>query len=132
MIIIASSRPPVGTRQATLAALLFVLGACSTLGTPASPPGPLPHGGTGQFRALTVAETMLGPTPAGLTLMTGGRAIDDAMPIEGQLFYAAASFRAVMPMDAGAVDAAIAPDTGVVMDGGTDAALRPTDWPAAR
>ncbi len=120
---IASSMPPVGTRHATPAALLLVLGACSTLGTPASPPGPLPHGGTGQFRALTVAETMLGPAPAGLTLMTGGRAIDDAMPIEGQLFYAAASFRAVMPMDAGAVDAATAPDTGVVTDAGTDASV---------
>lgn len=102
------------TRHAIRWCLLLLLGGCSTLGTPASPPGPLPHGGTGQFRALTAAETMLGPTPAGITLMTGGRAIDDAMPFQGSLFYAAASFRA--PTDAGVVDAAVLPDADV--DGG--------------
>ena len=94
----------------------LALCACSTLGTPASPSGPLPHGGTGQFRALSTAETMLGSMPAGITLMTGGRAVDDAMPFEGDLFYAAATF--LPPSDAG-VDAAIVPDAGV------DAALVP-------
>ncbi len=101
---------------------IAILSACSTLGTPASPAGPLPHGGTGQFRALTVAETMLGPSPAGITLMTGGRAIDDAMPIQGNLFYAAATIAA--PVDAGVVDGG-ATDGGATDGGATDGGAGP-------
>lgn len=110
-------------RRVLIATSAAVLAACSTLGTPASPPGPLPHGGTGQFRALSAPETMLGPTPAGLTLSAPNRAIDDAMPVRGHLFYAAASRRA--PEDAGPVDAAIALDAGLSVDASmpSDAAL---------
>ena len=101
------------TELVTIAALVS---ACSTLGTPASAPGPLPHGGTGQFRALTTNETTLPASPAGLTVSTGGLAIEDAMSIEGNLFYAAARFHIVPPSDAGAMDA------GMPMDASVDAA----------
>ena len=61
--------------------IVLFLGACSTLGTPASPPGPLPHGGTGQFRPLTGNETGLSPSPTGLTLSVSGRGLDGAMAV---------------------------------------------------
>lgn len=134
-----------------LACVLGLAGACSTLGTPASAPGPLPHGGTGQFRALTSAETMLGASPAGITLSASGRAVDDAMAIEGSLFYASAAIRPAMDagvdagMDAGAddagagdagagdagVDAATSSDASVVVDADVDAGPTPppsVDW----
>lgn len=105
-------------RTASLALVALALCACSTLGTPAAPAGPLPHGGTGQFRALTAPETMLPANPLGLTLSAGGLAVDDAMPIEGHLFYAAAV--RLPAMDAGMPDAGPIDDAGTMDDAGPD------------
>jgi hypothetical protein len=88
---------------------MTAIAACSTLGTPASPPGPLPHGGTGQFRALNGGETRLAETPAGATILLGLDAIENGMAAEGHFFYASAS---PLPRDAGM------PDAGT--DAGTD------------
>ncbi len=94
----------------------LALGACSTLGTPGSPPGPLPHAGTGQFRDLNNVETGLAPMAAGITLAAGsGFAVDDAMPFRGDLFYAGAP--PAPPRDAGVVDAGVV-DAGTMDDGG--------------
>lgn len=99
---------------------VLVLGACSTLGTPGAPPGPLPHGGTGQFRALNGGETRLAETPAGATILLGQDAIESGMAAEGHFFYASAS---PLPRDAGMPDMGV-PDAGTddagMDDAGTD------------
>ncbi|MFO0685555.1 MAG: hypothetical protein U0234_26075 [Sandaracinus sp.] len=109
------------SRAVLSCALLLALGACSTLGTPASPPGPLPHGGTGQFRDLSSQETGLAPMAAGITLVAGsGFAVDDVMPFRGDLFYAGAP--SAPRGDAGTMDDAGAPsDAGVPRDAALDA-----------
>jgi hypothetical protein len=116
-------------RRIRIAILAALASACSTLGTPASPPGPLPHGGTGQFRALTAAETTITGPPLGVTLNTSGHGVDVAMSIEGNCFYAAGAIRptppndaAILP-DAGPTDGAVANDAAVSSDAALDASL---------
>lgn len=108
---------------------------CSLLGTPASPPGPSPHAGTGQFRNMTTDETGIGAVPQGATIILSSTGVDNGMAAEGHFFYAAG--RAI-PVDAGMpdsgmpdadvdadVDAGDPLDAGEPVDAGVDAAMSP-------
>ncbi|MBW2461608.1 MAG: hypothetical protein JRH11_08165 [Deltaproteobacteria bacterium] len=67
--------------------LVSALAACGTTAPDPNPPGDLPHGGTGEFRALTSTETGISGI-AGLALAARKVAIESAAGLpDGPLFY---------------------------------------------
>src|SRR5690606_23179062 len=93
-------------RRGIITALLALLGAaCSAIGSGPGQPEGLPHGGTGPFRLLTAAETMVPPTPSGSTVNDRDRGIENGMAAGGHLFYAAAEPLDLEEPDAGVADA---------------------------
>ncbi len=66
---------------------LGLLAACGTTAPEPNPPGPLPHGGTGEFRPMTDTETGISGSPDGLSLAVRTGAIESGRALlNGPLF----------------------------------------------
>lgn len=120
-----------------VAGCLALLGAaCSAIGSGPGQPEGLPHGGTGPFRLLTAAETLISPTPSGSTVNDRERGIENGMAAGGHLFYAGAAPLEIEEPDAGMPDGGVddggvaedagVPDAGAI-DGGPTGPLE-VDW----
>ncbi len=101
-----------------LLAFMWMLSACSTIGSAPSQPEGLPHGGQGPFRLLTADEVDVPPTPPGSTIFNREHGIENGMVASRHLFYGGAK---ALPMEAS--------DGG--MSSGIDAGVAPSleiDW----